>query len=89
MKKRRSSVSFAFPMIMARLTPASLETICHRTTMIAKGKCSPAEYHLMVAEKVTAAQRSMAALMTGKRLASAMEPYSKRARANTRRLRKK
>jgi hypothetical protein len=38
---------------------------------------------------VNAAQRSMAALMAGKGLTSAMQPYSKRARANARRLRKK
>jgi hypothetical protein len=89
MKKRRSSSPFALPMMMARLTAASLETIFHRTTMIAMGKCSPAEYRRMVAEKATAAQRSAAALMTGKSLTAAMAPYSTRARANAKRLRKK
>jgi hypothetical protein len=89
MKKRRSSSPFALPMMMARLTAASLETIFHRTTMIAMGKCSPAEYRRMVAEKATAGQRSLAALMTGKSLTSAMAPYSTRARANAKRLRKK
>jgi len=43
----------------------------------------------MVAEKAAAAQRSMAALMTGKSLTAAMAPYSTRARANAKRLREK
>jgi hypothetical protein len=76
-------------MMMARLTAASWETIYHRTTMMAKGTCSPAEYQRMVAEKAIAAQRSMVALMTGKSLTSALMPYSSRARANAKRLRKK
>ena len=57
--------------------------------MMAKGTCSPAEYQRMVAEKAIAAQRSMVALMTGKSLTSALMPYSSRARANAKRLRKK
>jgi hypothetical protein len=40
------------------------------------------EYHRMVAEKAIAAQRSVAALMTGKSFAAALAPYSTRARAN-------
>ena len=89
MRKRRSRYSFALPMMMARLTAASLETIFHRTAMMAKGTCSAAEYQRMVAEKAAAAQRSMAAMMTGRSLTSALAPYSARARANARRLRKK
>jgi hypothetical protein len=89
MRKRRSSSLFGLPMMMARLTAASLETIFHRTTMMARGTCAPAEYQRMVAEKATVAQRSMAALMTGKSLTAAMAPYSTRARANAKRLRKK
>ncbi len=42
----------------------------------------------MGAEKAAAAQRSMMALMTGKSLTAALAPYSVRARANARRLRK-
>jgi len=76
-------------MMMARLTAASLETIFHRTTMMAKGTCSPAEHPRMVAEKATAAQRSMAALMTGKSFTTALAPYSTSARANAKPLRKK
>jgi hypothetical protein len=89
MRKRRSSSPFGLPIMMARLTAASWETIFHRTTMMAKGTCSPAEYHRMVAEKAVAAQRSMVALMTGKSLTSALMPYSSRARADAKRLRKK
>ena len=89
MRKRRGSSPFGLPMMMARLTAASLETIFHRTTMMARGACAPAEYQRMVAEKAAAAQRSMAALMTGKSLTAAMAPYSTRARANAKRLRKK
>jgi hypothetical protein len=89
MRKRRSRLPFALPMMMARITAASMETIFHRTAMMAKGSCSPAEYQRMVAEKVAAAQRSMAAMMSGKGLTSVLAPYSARARANARRLRKK
>jgi hypothetical protein len=90
MRKRRPSNSpFALPMMMARLTQASVETIFHRTTMMAKGKCSPAEYQQMIMEKAIAAQRSVAALMMGKSLTSALMPYSGRARANAKRLRRK
>jgi|ERR1019366_1939521 hypothetical protein len=72
MRKPRRSSPFALPMMMARLAAASLETIFHRTTMMAKGTCTPAEYRRMVAEKATAAQHSMMALMTGKSLTSAL-----------------
>ena len=89
MRKRRSTSPFTFPMVMARLTAASLETIIHRTTMMAKGTCSPAEYRRMVAEKATAAQRSMVAIMTGKSAMAVLAPYSSRARANAKRLRRK
>jgi hypothetical protein len=88
MTNRRLTSPFALPMMMARLTAASLETIFHRTTMMAKGTCSPAEYQRMVAEKATAAQRSMMALTTGKSPMAVLAPYSSRARANARRLRR-
>jgi TnpA family transposase len=89
MRKRRGTSSFALPMMMARLTAASLETIFHRTAMISKGTCSSAEYQRMITEKTTAARRSMRALMTGKSLTAALAPYATRARANAKRLRKK
>ena len=89
MRKRRSTSPFALPMMMGRLTAASLETIFRRTMMMANGTCSPAEYQRMVVEKAIAAELSMVALMTGKRLNSPLAPYSSRARANAKRLRKK
>ena len=39
---------------MARLTAASCETIFHRTSMMAAGTCSPAEYQRMIMEKAAA-----------------------------------
>ena len=76
-------------MMMARLTAASLETIFHRTAMMANGTCSPAEYQRMVTEKTAAAQRSMVAMMTGKGPLAVLAPFSSRARANAKRLRRK
>ena len=49
---------------------------------MARGTCAPAEYQRMVAEKAIAAQRSMAALMTGKSFAAAL--YRRNARAGQR-----
>jgi hypothetical protein len=43
----------------------------------------------MALEKAEAAQRSMAALMTGANPAAVMSPYLTRARANAKRLRRK
>ena len=71
--------------MMARLTAASLETIFHRWR---EARAHPLSQR-MVAEKAIAAQRSMAALMTGKSFAAALAPYATRARANATRLRKK
>jgi hypothetical protein len=89
MTKRRVASPLALPMMMARLTAASWETIFHRTAMMANGTCSPAEYQRMVLEKATAARHSMMALMTGKSPMAVLAPYSSRARANARRLRRK
>jgi hypothetical protein len=89
MTKRHLTSPFAFPVAMARLTVASWETIFHRTSMMAAGTCSPAEYQRMVVEKTVAAQRSMMALMLGKAPATVVSPYLHSARANARRLRKK
>jgi hypothetical protein len=89
MKKRPVTTPFALPMMTARLTAASLGTIFHRTTMMANGTCSPAEYQRMVTEKTAAAQRSMVAMMTGKSPLAVLAPFSGRARANAKRLRRK
>ncbi len=74
---------------MARLTAASWETIFHRSVMMARGTCSPAEYHRMTAEKLAAMQASTLALMTGKGSAAVMAPFLNRSRANAKRLRRK
>lgn len=76
-------------MSMARLTAASWETIFHRTSMMAKGACSAAEYRRMTAEKTAAVRKSMAALMTGRGHAAALAPFLSRAAANAKRLRRK
>jgi hypothetical protein len=89
MRKRRSTSSFALATMMGQLTAASLETIFHRTMMMAKGACSPAEYQRMVTEKAAAAQHSMMAMMSGKSAMAVLAPYSNRARANAKRLRRK
>nr|WP_294520942.1 hypothetical protein [uncultured Rhodopila sp.] len=89
MKKRARGSSLALPLSMARLTAASLETIFHRSVMMAQGTCSQAEYKRMVAEKVAAMQASTLAMMTGRGTASVMAPYLTRTRANAKRLRRK
>jgi hypothetical protein len=89
MKRIAQHSPFGFPLMMARLTVASWETIFHRSMMMAQGTCSAVEYQRMAAEKAAAAQRSMAALMTGATPAAVMSPYLTRARANAKRLRRK
>lgn len=88
MKKHAPLSPFAFPMMMARLTAASWETMFHRTTMMAQGTCSPAEYQRMMEEKADAMRLSMAALMLGKDQTAVMAPFVSRARANAKRLRR-
>jgi len=89
MTKHDRSSPFALPMMMARLTAASWETIFHRTVMMTMGTCSAAEYQRMAMEKTEAAQSAMIALMTGGTPAAVMAPYVTRARANAKRLRRK
>lgn len=89
MKKRDLSSPFALPIMMARLTAASWETIFHRGVMMAQGTCSPVEYQRMAMEKAAAAQSAMLALMAGKAPAAVVSPYVTRARANAKRLRRK
>lgn len=89
MKKRDLSSPLAFPIMMARLTTASWETIFHRSLMMAQGTCSAVEYQRMAMEKAAAAQSAMLALMTGGTPTAVMAPYVTRARANARRLRRK
>jgi hypothetical protein len=89
MKKLDRSSPFALPIMMARLTAASWETIFHRSLMMAQGTCSAVEYQRMAMEKAAAVQGSMVALMTGGTPAAVLAPYVTRARANARRLRRK
>jgi hypothetical protein len=89
MKKRIPNSPFALPMMMARLTMASWETIFHRSLMMAQGACSAAEYQRMATEKVAAAQTAMTALMTGRGEAAVLAPFLNRARANAKRLRRR
>jgi hypothetical protein len=88
--KRRAPISpFTFPLMMARLTAASWETIFHRSLMMAQGTCSATEYQRMAMEKAEATQRATMALMTGGSPEAVMAPYVTRARANAKRLRRK
>lgn len=86
MRRRRSSASQLFD-----LGTASAETITRRVLLMASGRCSPAEYHKMVNEKIAAAGHSwLEAMMfpwTG--AAAMLEPYRRAARRNARRLRSK
>jgi hypothetical protein len=89
MTRRQTASPFALQIMLARVTAASWETILNRTAMMATGTCSAAQYQHMVAEKTVAAQLSMAALIAGNGPAAVLSPYSRRARANARRLRKR
>lgn len=80
---------FALPLMMAELAVSSWETIFHRTTMIALGTCSPAEYTRMATEKLAATHSALAALARGGSHAEMLAPFVTRSRANARRLRKK
>ena len=89
MSKRPAAPFYAFPFMMGRLAMASWETIFHRTRMMVDGSCTAVEYQRMVAEKVSAAQMSTFAVMTGRGQEAALAPYLRTARANARRLRSK
>jgi len=89
MKKRNRSSPFDLPIMIARLTAASWETVFHRSLMMAMGTCSALEYQRMATEKAAAAHGAMQALMTGASPAAVLAPYATRARANARRLRRK
>jgi hypothetical protein len=81
--------SLAFPLMMARLSAASWETILHRTMLMAQGSCTAAEYQRMVAEKIGAAEMAAVALMTGRGQKAALAPFVRAARANAKRLRRR
>ncbi len=88
MTKHSYHSAYALPMMMARLTMASWETIIRRSLMMAQGTCTPAEYQRMAAEKVAAVQTSMMALARGRSQAAVLAPFVSRTRANAKRLRR-
>jgi hypothetical protein len=80
------------PLLLAELTLASWETIQHRTHMMMRGTCSPAEYSRMISEKMAAATRTASTLACARKtpqLATLLAPWHKGATANARRLRRK
>jgi hypothetical protein len=91
MKRKPKSKPLA--LLLAETALASWETIAHRTTMMAAGRCSDREYRRMVTEKLRAAQRSGLSLMTGALspdlLASLLHPWHRGARSNAKRLRRR
>jgi hypothetical protein len=88
MTKHSQHSALVLPMMMARLTMASWETIFRRGMMMAQGTCSPAEYQRMATEKVAAVQTSMLALARGRSHAAMLAPFVSRTRANVKRLRR-
>lgn len=76
--------------MLAELTLSSWETVLRRTSMMASGACSPAEFQRMVTEKATAAALSGKAARRRKAdLAALLAPWHSRASANAKRLRGK
>jgi hypothetical protein len=87
---RRRRTAMPLPLMMARLTFASMETIARRTLMMARGTCSPAEYRRMVHEKARALQVSGTRAARGHTSpTSLLTPFLSRASANAKRLRRK
>lgn len=89
MRKRKTRLPSASPMMFASLMAASWETVWRRSMMMAQGTCSAAEYHRMTAEKAAAVQQSVIALATGRGGAAMVRPFLTKAQANARRLRRK
>ena len=89
MKRSARRRTRSLPLMMTELAMASWETIARRSTMIARGALSAAEYQRMVLEKAAALQESALAMMTGRGKKAAIAPWHKRATANARRLRRK
>lgn len=80
------------PVMLTELTLASWETIARRTWMMASGTCTRAEYHRMMLEKTSAAQRSAALLLEPSAMfdvAAIIAPWHGRAASNARRLRRR
>ena len=76
--------------MMMEMAFASWETIGRRGQMMARGKCSPAEYSQMVLEKVAATTRSVSVLSLSRRTpdwTAVLAPWHRKAKSNARRLR--
>lgn len=86
LRRRRRPV---LPLLMFELAVASAETIARRTALMATGRCTPAEYARMVAEKMVAARRSRRAAVRRAGVAALLAPWHHAARRNARRLRRR
>ncbi len=76
--------------MMFELAAASAETIARRTWLMATGRCTPAEYTLMMMEKIKAAQQtSRRALSPRANGTTLLAPWHRAARRNSKRLRRK
>ena len=92
MPHNRSPHPYILPLMFGELAVRACETIVRRTSLIATGRCSAAEYRRMVLEKASAAQASMVAVANappGAVLEAAVTPWLDSARANAKRLRRK
>ena len=78
---------FTLPLMMTELAVASWETVWHRTTLMATGACTAAEYERMVGEKVHAIQVASVALLNGDHAEEVLRPFHLHATANAKRLR--
>ena len=87
---RRKAVSL--PVLMMELAFASWETVGRRSLMIARGRCSSAEYWRMMREKSLATHRS-ASVLAGSNgtldWGELIAPWHIRATSNVRRLRRR
>lgn len=88
---RRKRRPVPLPIMMAELMLSSWETIGRRTSMMAQGSCSAAEYRRMVNEKALAAYSSALVFANHRSygvMLAALAPWHRRATANAKRLRK-
>jgi hypothetical protein len=66
---------------------ASWETIWHRVTLAASGQLTAEECERMIGEKMTAAEQSTKAMLSGESAEQMLAPYHHHATQNARRLR--
>lgn len=88
MRKKKENMSGDFVAAYWQLALASTETVAWRWWLMVTGRCSLAEYELMVTEKVKASLE-MGAIMAapGPTVTNLMAPWSSGARRNAERLR--